>query len=150
MILEEIEKSPQHRFYILTKRPGNIWENMPPNLWLGTTITGEESEEEQVNRLERLMDIKTSIHFISFEPLLGPIVQEVLDHIADGWLDWVIVGAQTIPKKMPLVDWVSDIVKARKLSDMETALFLKDNLAGLTENWAMFGPRLIQEFPKEE
>ncbi len=143
-IFQYIIQSPQHRFYILTKRPGNIhMEEMPSNIWLGVTITGEESKEEQVNRLERLMDVKASIHFVSFEPLLGPIAQEVLEHIADGHLDWIIVGAQTQPRKMPLVDWVRDVVNAREPSAMETALFMKNNLSGLTENIS-----LVQEFPK--
>ena len=124
-------------------RPENIWEDMPPNVWLGTTITGEETEEEQVYRLERLMDIKASIHFISFEPLLGPIAQEVLDHIADGWVDWMIVGVQTNPTKLPAWDWVNDIIRAWEQSQ-DTALFMKDNLAKLGK------ALLIQEFPKEE
>ncbi len=156
MIFDEIEKSPQHRFYILTKRPGNIhMEEMPSNVWLGTTITGEENEEEQVNRLGRLMDVKASIHFVSFEPLLGPIAQEVLEHIADGWLDWVIVGAQTQPLKLPKIEWIDNLLHHTSYCGKRTPLFVKNNLGKLIpaikeyQTWAT-KDGLIQEFPEDE
>ena len=142
-IFRYIIQCPQHRFYVLTKRPGNIlMEQMPPNVWLGTTITGEESEEEQVKRLESLMDVKAVIHFVSFEPLLGPIAQEVLEHIADGWVNWVIIGEQTQPRKKPLWSWVDDIIYAR-VESAGTSLFMKNNLTRLGKTL------LTQEFPEE-
>ncbi len=143
-ILKTCYKCPQHTFLVLTKNPAQEeCTSLPRNVWLGTTITGEESEEEQITRLERLMDVKASIHFVSFEPLLGPIAEEVLDHIADGWLDWVIVGEQTQPRKIPLWEWGDDIIRAKEQSP-GTALFMKKNLTRLGKTL------LTQEFPKDK
>lgn len=156
LIFNHIKISPQHRFYILTKRPRNIhMDEMPPNVWLGATITGEEREEEQVIRLRQLMNVKAGIHFVSFEPLLGPIAEKVLRHIADGQLDWVIVGARTQPLKSPKMEWIDNIFYHTSYLCKHTPLFAKNNLGKLIpaikeyQEWAT-KDGLIQEFPKSE
>ena len=68
---------------LLTKRPQNIRKMLPgsaigapewgagwPNVWLGTTV---ENQEEADRRIPHLLDVPAKVHFLSCEPLLGPI-----------------------------------------------------------------------------
>ena len=67
---------------LLTKRPQNIAKMLPPNdpmryptwpwrhVWLGTTA---ENQEEANRRIPHLLAVPAVVHFISCEPLLGPI-----------------------------------------------------------------------------
>ena len=156
LIYELIEQSPQHRFYILTKHPENIpWPEMPDNVWLGVTITGEQSDEDQLFLLEQLVRVKATLHFVSFEPLLGPIASEVLDYIESfDIVRWVIVGAQTQPIKLPELEWLNEIIDCVWYGAMDSvALFMKDNLCKMApaikefQEWEL-GDGMIQEFPK--
>jgi len=62
----------------LTKRPENIevfgdWpidEDPPSNLWLGVTA---ENQEQADKRIPALLKIPAAVHFVSCEPLLGPV-----------------------------------------------------------------------------
>lgn len=155
-IFNQIENCPQHRFQILTKRPENIpWDEMPDNVWLGVTITGEESDEEQLRLLEQLVSLRATLHFVSFEPLLGPIASEVLDMIESfDVVRWVIVGAQTQPVKLPKMDWINEIIDCVWYESMgRVALFMKNNLRKMApaikefQEWEL-GDGMIQEFPK--
>ena len=151
-----MEKCPQHRFYILTKRPENIpWVEMPDNVWLGVTITGQESDEEQLRLLEQLVRVRATRHFVSFEPLLGPIGSEILEYIVEGDIvDWVIVGAQTNPTRLPKLDWINEIIDCVWYESMDSVtLFMKNNLHKMApaikefQEWEL-GDGMIQEFPK--
>ena len=62
---------------ILTKRPQNIprfipadWGNGWRHVWLGTTT---ENQEEANKRIPPLLEVPAALHFISAEPLLGPV-----------------------------------------------------------------------------
>ena len=103
MILEIIEKNPQHTFQILTKRPQNIpaikW---PDNVWIGVTI----ESKEYLPRLNWLKIINAKTKFISFEPLLDDIGIIDLEGI-----DWVIIGAETGPHaRFMSIGWVRSIM----------------------------------------
>lgn len=81
-------------FLMLTKRPQNIarflpedWGNGYRNVWLGATV---ESQKE-AGRLEHLTAVPAVVHFLSMEPLLGPV--DLSGHI--GGLEWVIVGGES-------------------------------------------------------
>lgn len=64
-------------FLILTKRPERIREHLPaswgpdgwPNVWLGTSVENQRHAE----RAARLLKVPAAVHFISAEPLLGPV-----------------------------------------------------------------------------
>ncbi len=156
-IFNAIRRLSQHRFYILTKHPENIpWPEMPDNVWLGVTITGEENDEEQLFLLEQLVRVKATLHFVSFEPLLGPIASEVLDYIESfDIVHWVIVGAQTNPLKLPKLDWINEIIDCVAWCEPvgSIALFMKNNLRKMApainefQEWEL-GDGMIQEFPK--
>lgn len=135
-IFETIEKCPHHTFQVLTKFPQNIDRAMPDNVWLGVTSTGYPF----LNLFDDLYDTQAKIKFISFEPLLSPI-------LLDNWFwnfhfNWIIVGRLTQyghkydPKKL----WVEKIVE--KVKKYNIPIFLKNNLK---EIW---GEPLIQEFPE--
>ncbi|HVB15558.1 MAG TPA: phage Gp37/Gp68 family protein [Stellaceae bacterium] len=78
-----IERTPNLDWLLLTKRPQNIakmlpdprtgirpWENGWPNVWLGTTT---ENQKEADLRIPHLLAVPAAKHFISAEPLLGPV-----------------------------------------------------------------------------
>lgn len=106
-----IEQTPFLDWLLLTKRPMNIkrmlpreWLRMPrPNVWLGTSVELQKWAEP---RISALLDVPAAVHFLSAEPLLGP-----LDLVR--WLprvNWVITGGESGPHHRPFdLDWVRDI-----------------------------------------
>ena len=79
---------PQHHFQVLTKRPDRMLSmvrtgqlTVMQNVWLGTSIESQEVAE----RVEHLAAIAGATLFVSFEPLIGRVVD--IDLIgADGVL----------------------------------------------------------------
>jgi len=137
-IFYTIGQFPKHTFIVLTKMPENIDRPMPDNVWLGVSITGEGQD------MSRWLDLEKAtarVKFISFEPILTPIVFEA-DHCPD-IPNWTIWGRLTgYGKKRAafdrriLFDGVDFFKKAG------SKVFIKNNLR---EIW---GEPLIQEFPK--
>lgn len=92
-------------FLMLTKRPQNIarflpddWGNGYPNVWLGATV---ESQKE-ADRLDALVNVPAVVHFLSMEPLIGPV--DLSKHIDR--LEWVITGGENGPHYRPAdPDW---------------------------------------------
>ncbi len=111
---------------LLTKRPEN-WAIVPadvrPLVWLGTSISDQETADEWVPRLLDAPDVR--LRFLSVEPLTGPVdlwafltsplrEQSVaaLGSPPMPGIDWVIVGGESGPKARPCrVEWVRDIVR---------------------------------------
>lgn len=88
-----ISDCPDLDFLMLTKRPQNIrrflpddWGDGYANVWLGATV---ESQKE-ADRLSALVDVPAVVHFLSMEPLLGPV--DLSAHIDR--LEWVITGGE--------------------------------------------------------
>lgn len=72
-----IRQRPDLVFQVLTKRPERIAEHLPadwgagwPNVWLGVSI----ESRRYVHRARTLADVPAVVHFISAEPLLGPLI----------------------------------------------------------------------------
>ena len=78
-----IEQTPHLDWLLLTKRPGNIarmlpnpttgvkpWGNGWPNVWLGVSAGIQEDADRNI---PILLAAAARIHFVSLEPLLGPI-----------------------------------------------------------------------------
>lgn len=72
-----IKRTPHLTYQVLTKRPERIAQCLPPdwgegydNLWLGVSI---ENQEWADKRLPVFLQVPAKIHFVSAEPLLGPI-----------------------------------------------------------------------------
>ncbi len=91
-VFEVMAKTPMHQYQILTKRPKRMREILadipiPDNAWLGVTV---ENRKEGVPRIKELAKIKSTIRFLSVEPLL-----EDLGKINLSKIDWVIVGGES-------------------------------------------------------
>jgi protein gp37 len=81
-----VHDTPQFTYLILTKRPERIAEHLPsdwgagyPNVWLGVSTENQDAADE---RIPLLLDTPAAVHFLSCEPLLGPIVLD------GGIVDW--------------------------------------------------------------
>ncbi|SHJ68227.1 protein gp37 [Roseomonas rosea] len=120
---ELIRATPSLTWMLLTKRPGNIprmlprdWADGWPHVWLGTSVENQAAAD---TRVRQLLDVPAALHFLSCEPLLGPLD---LRHVSTGddrwgWLDslsgllhvgsdrvetrrigWVIAGGESGPR----------------------------------------------------
>lgn len=73
-----IRQTPHHTYQILTKRPERVKECLPEDwhtsafdhVWIGVSIEDQETFHQ---RIPYLWEQWSSITFVSFEPLLGPI-----------------------------------------------------------------------------
>ena len=79
MILNTIEKAPQHIFLILTKRPKRMKKyfefyytkyEVLKNVWIGVTVENQASADE---RIPLLIDTPAAKRFLSVEPLLEEV-----------------------------------------------------------------------------
>lgn len=98
-----MERAHWHTFQILTKRPARMLEVLSqpifpalPNVWLGTSI----ESETYIDRIEVLRRVPACVRFISFEPLLGPILGPDLSGI-----HWAIVGGESGPRARTMQAW---------------------------------------------
>src|SRR5690606_16948441 len=118
-----IADTPHLDWMLLTKRPENIRRHAPwndrdrflRNVGLGATC---ESQRDLDERAEALTSIRSSVIFLSCEPLLGPL--DLDDYIGVGaclqdvgwgkeppWIDLVICGGETGAKARPMrPEWV--------------------------------------------
>jgi protein gp37 len=121
-----IRGTPHLDWQLLTKRIGNApimlgnvrlladeyIEPFPwPNVWIGATVVNQEEYDRDIGKLLRL---PAAVHFLSVEPMLGPIdmrmggasMPDYADHRPLASLDWVIVGGESGPKARPAhPDW---------------------------------------------
>ena len=102
-VWDVMERAPWHSFQILTKRPERMLEILSksrfqtlPNVWLGTSV----ESEDYLGRIDLLRRVPARIRFISFEPLLGPILAPDLRDI-----HWAIVGDESGPRARPMEEW---------------------------------------------
>ena len=111
---------PQHIFQILTKRPARLCSmrlTLPSNLWLGTSV----ENSDYLWRLDHLRRIRVAVRFVSFEPLLGPVIPADLTGVS-----WVIAGCESCggrPGRNMDLDWVREI--RDECQRQEIPLFLK-------------------------
>jgi protein gp37 len=107
-VWETMEKTPQHTYQILTKRPQRMAAVLKAsnfkvlkNVWLGTSVESPEVFE----RLDHLRDVPAVIRFVSFEPLIASVGQADLSDIS-----WAIVGGESGPRARPMArEWVDEI-----------------------------------------
>lgn len=115
--------TPHLDWLLLTKRPQNIAKMLPSdyvlagkpphNIWLGTTV---ENQEEADRRIPHLLAVPAKVHFLSCEPLLGPVdLSSFLYWKGSTGLEWslppsarrwVITGGESGPHARPShPDW---------------------------------------------
>ncbi len=127
---EVIRKCPNLDFMVLTKRPELMAERMPAdwgdgysNVWLGVTV----ENENYLDRIDLVTEIPAPVHFVSAEPLFGPIdFRPKLDRI-----DWLITGCERAAKdkrRTMDMDWVRDL--SSQCVEAKTAFFFKQYYEG--------------------
>lgn len=105
-----IRQTPNLDWLLLTKRPENFSSLLPvdwgdgwPNVWLGTSVESQRYADE---RIPHLLDTSAVVHFLSCEPILGPV--DLRNWLTYDWrpiepgeemnrVDWVIVGGESGP-----------------------------------------------------
>jgi protein gp37 len=145
-IVRQAEES--YDFQILTKRPERILDHLPPDwgdgwphVWLGVSI----ENRRFVHRAVQLGEVPAAVRFVSAEPLLGPIADE-LDLRP---IDWLIVGGESGPRHRRM-----DPAWARDLRDDcrwdETAFFFKQWGGTRPGGDARLDGEEHREFPRSE
>jgi protein gp37 len=147
--LQLMRDCPQHRFYTLTKQAQNLlkWD-FPENCWIGVTATNTKA---YIDASEHLANVKATVKYISFEPLLERIDCFRLPPLLHSRISWLIIGACTgtiedikivnykhrdkglMPMPygrkwtlQPPIAWLKEIVEAADKAGVK--VFLKDNL----------------------
>lgn len=114
-----------HVFQILTKRPARMAEYfdwatadpdadriMPaqwPGVWLGVSAEDQRRADE---RIPILLGLPASRHWVSAEPLLGPLSLATVPYRIRDYrhLDWVVVGGESGPGARPMhPDWARSL-----------------------------------------
>ncbi len=149
-VFEVIQKTPQHKYQILTKREIRMLEyfssrNVPLNVWLGVSV----ENDKVTSRIEKLKLIPATVRFISFEPLLGSVGKIDLNGI-----HWAIVGGESGKQARPICNvWVEEIFHQCK--EQKVAFFFKqwgswssDNVKRSKKaNGRLFNGKEWNEFP---
>lgn len=104
-----IAATPNLIWMLLTKRPGNIAKMLPadwgtgwPNVWLGCTVVNQMEADRDADTLRK---IPAKVHFLSIEPMLGPISLEGYLHRTSGQCDIVDDNGKPIGPDLP--DWTA-------------------------------------------
>ena len=108
--------TPHLTYLILTKRIERAAERLPADwpwehVWLGATIEDQSVAAHRLDHLHRV----PGHHFISCEPLLGPLNLRRLEWPTEirhyGRTEWVIAGPETGPIARPMEeDWARDLM----------------------------------------
>lgn len=127
------ENMKGHVFQILTKRaarqsaymnspraykswndPRLATEAWPPrNIWAGVSA---ERQQEWDERKEHLRNTPAAVHFASFEPLLGGIIEA---RPLSDYIQWAIVGGESGPNARPMhPQWVRHIEAQCRAADV--------------------------------
>lgn len=90
-VFDVMNACSRHQFQVLTKRPERalrLAEHVcySDNIWIGTSI----ENMDVAHRADALRQIPAAVHFISAEPLLGP-----LDALDLSSIEWVIGGGES-------------------------------------------------------
>ena len=147
-VWQMIHNCPWLDFQLLTKRPENIarmlpddWDHNPwgfwPNVWLGTSI----EDNRVADRAPILVENSAVVHFISYEPAIGPADKIDLEHI-----EWMIVGGESGPGFRPmLTSWAIDMWD--RCRDNDVAFFFKQGAAPRTEMHIDLLGEIVREYP---
>jgi protein gp37 len=91
-----IRRSPHLIFQILTKRTDRIADHLPAdwgqgwdNVWLGASV----ENDDYLHRIGELTAVPAQIHFLSVEPMLGPV--DIFAADGSNAINWVIVGGES-------------------------------------------------------
>jgi protein gp37 len=158
-----IEATPSLDWLLLTKRPecvdklapslwlpgirtgsGGAW---PANVWLGTTV---ESQEWAEKRIPALLSSPARVHFLSAEPLLGPLdlrkwISRPRGSLIPG-IDWVIVGGESGPHAREMkAEWAADV--RHQCSWADIPFFYKQGWGNRPDKEPLINGVLYREVP---
>lgn len=151
-VIDTMEKTPQHRYQILTKRAERMNEyftthKVPINAWLGVTV----EVKRRKFRIDLLRNLNAPVRFLSCEPLL-----EDLGSLDLTGIDWIIVGGESGVKARPMKeDWMLNV--KQQADAHKIAFFFKQwgtwGQDGIKRNKHANGKLLqgeiVQNMPKE-
>ena len=109
-----IRSLPQYDFLIPTKRPERIGIEgdgfmIPDNVWLGASVENQEMFDV---RMQYLLDAPAKVHWLSVEPMLGPIDFHFPNYPNPNKDMWVVFGGESGPGCRPCdPEWIRDGVK---------------------------------------
>lgn len=115
MAWDIIRRTPQFNYLILTKRieraegclPGDWGTSGYPNVWLGVSA---ENQQFANKRIPLLLRIPAVVHWVSAEPLLGPINLHFPSESMTERDVWVIAGGESGTNPRPMDPaWAIDI-----------------------------------------
>lgn len=118
-----IDATPNLDWPLLTKRPENILKIIPPiwrtglprHVWIGVTA---EDQDNYDRRMDILKEVPAAVHFVSYEPAIGPLVMTGL------YPSWVICGGESGPGHRDMdPSWARAIQRQCRLTG--TAFFMK-------------------------
>ena len=148
-----IMQTPYLTWLLLTKRIGNVAKMHPgklqSNMWLGATIVNAEEAKRDV---PKLLAIPAPVHFVSYEPALGPV-----NWLAYPGIDWIIVGGESIQSGQARefnVEWARGTIKqsayigaAPFVKQLGSRQGLKDRAGADPNEWPI--DLRVREFPIE-
>lgn len=172
-LFQLIRQTPNLDWLILTKRIGNAWpmiqramwsigmhpgmhHALPSNVWLGATVVNQQEADRDI---EKLLRIPATVHFLSVEPMLGPIKPNRLHaycptHDFDGGfcsgicpdlrvVDWMIVGGESGSQARTMeADWAREL--KTHCQRVGIAFFMKQ----MTKKAEIPADLLVREFPR--
>lgn len=103
-----IRATPQLDWLLLTKRIQNYkrlapWQEAPANVWLGITC-GDQVEYDR--DWPKLAALPATVHFVSYEPALGPLSIGGFRETPE----WIICGGESGPNARPMhPDWARSL-----------------------------------------
>lgn len=157
LVFDEYLHTSKHDYLILTKRTQLMaryflgpsgWlqrrdlNHLPANMWIGTSI----ESDRYAFRARILATIPAWVHFLSCEPLLGPLPSLDLSNI-----QWVIVGGESGLGYRPMDHaWARDLrdrCHGSNTEDPQVAFYFKQSAAPRTEMGMELDGELIEEYP---
>jgi protein gp37 len=114
---EVMERCPQHRFQILTKRRERMRDYMheryagrepPGHIWLGVSVEDQRRADE---RLPVLLEMPAAIRWVSVELLLEPV--DLRPWLSG--LDWIVMGGESRERgghaRLFDIAWARDVLR---------------------------------------
>ena len=146
-----VRATPWLDWQLLTKRHDRIVQSLPadwgngyPNVWLGVSV---EDQEYADLRIPSLLAVPAHVHFISYEPALGPVdLLPYVDPSRDRRLEWVIYGGESGPGyRKEDKQWARDAHAACAWAGIP--FFHKQSSAPRTEMGIELDGKIVREFP---
>lgn len=137
-----ISDTPHLDWLLLTKRPENIpgaFLYVLPNMWFGTSI----ESMDYAWRRDELVKVPSPVHWLSIEPMLGPVHDIDLTDI-----EWVIVGGESGPNYRDDPAWESWAAAMRdRCREKGVAFYFKQHPWKTPGHDPTLDGETIQEFP---